>query len=101
MTAESHLIDVDAIQQAIVFAMRHGSCFSTAHKEGGTRIRWDGSHFNRQDYGESGETQSFADEAAFLKFLREFYDGEVTRNAYPGPVSDFDAWTLILRLVQP
>jgi hypothetical protein len=99
LAAEAHLADVPSIQQAIVSAMHNGARFATAHKEGGTRIGWNGSHFVRADYGESEETETFADEASFWKFLRRFYAGEVSRNAHPGKVSEFDAWKLILRLM--
>jgi hypothetical protein len=100
LTAESHLMDVASIQQAILSEMRKGAYYSTVHKEGGTNIRWQGSHFLRADFGESSETESFFTDAAFLHFLRKFYDRETSATVFPNKVSDFEAWKLIWRLLQ-
>lgn len=100
LNAEAGLDSSEAIQHAIVAAMKRGASFSTAHKEGGTDIRWRDGRFVRSDYGESEERQEFASEAKFLTFLRQFYHWETSRNAYPDTVPDTDAWKLILRLLQ-
>ena len=97
--AEAGLNSVEAIQQQSVSERKRGAWFSTAHKEGGTRIYWENGQFVRSDYGESEERKEFAAEMEFLKFLRGFYDCEISRNS-PGKVSQFEAWKLILRLVQ-
>ncbi len=76
LTAETHLTSVGSVQQAILSEMRKGGHFSTAHKEGGTVIRWRGSQFVSADYGESEETRKFSDDASFLLYLRQFYDWE-------------------------
>lgn len=100
-TAEIHLSGVPQIQQAIVLAMRNGATFSTAHKEGGTEIRFERGQFLRSDYGDNPAGQRFANEAEFLAFLRKFYDWETSRNTAPNKVSDYVAWKLILRLLDP
>ncbi len=97
--AEADLATVPALQHAILAAMRAGASYATAHKEGGTVIRWDCRHFVRSDYGESNEYQIFPDDAQFLAFLRRFYDWEIARNTAPDKLSDLDAWRLILRLL--
>lgn len=99
--AEADLATVPVLQQAILAAMRAGASYTTAHKEGGTTIRWDCGHFVRTDYGESNECRKFPDDAQFLAFLRRFYDWEVSRNTAPDKVSDLDAWRLMLRLLTP
>ena len=101
LATEARLHSVEAIQQAIVTAMKEGACFLTSHKEGGTRIEWRHGSFHRSDYGESTESQSFSSEAEFLKFLRRFYDWETSANVYPDKVPDLVAWQLILRLMHP
>jgi hypothetical protein len=100
LNAEAGLNSIEEIQQAIVAAMKHGASFATAHKEGGTNIRWHNGRFVRSDYGESEERNEFASEQEFLKFLRQFYDWETSRNVYPNKVSDFEAWKLILRMLR-
>jgi hypothetical protein len=99
MAAESHLIDVGCVQQAILSEMRRGRYFSDVHKEGGTTIRWLDSRFVRADYGESDATETFDDEASFLEFLRRFYFMETSKAVYPEKVPELDAWKLILRLL--
>jgi hypothetical protein len=99
--AEAHLTSVATVQQAIVTAMKGGASFATAHKEGGTNICWREGKFIRADYGESEERKVFSGEAEFLKFLRQFYDWDTSKNIYPHKVSDFEAWKLILRLLRP
>jgi len=97
LNAESHLTDAASVQREILAEMHKGKYFSTAHKEGGTNIRWRAGRYTRADYGESEETETFSDEASFLAFLRKFYDWETSSHVYPNKVSDFDAWKLILR----
>lgn len=101
LTAEAHLQSVPAVQQEILNSLRAGASFSTAHKEGGTNIRFDRGRFVRADYGESARVDEYRDEAAFLDFLRKFYDGETSRNIYPEKASEFTAWKLMLRLLVP
>ncbi len=101
LSAEAHLGTVPPVQQAILEALRNGATFSTAHKEGGTNIRFANGQFVRADYGESNRTEKFPDQAAFLAFLRQFYDWQTSRNTYPEKASEFDAWKLTLRLLRP
>jgi hypothetical protein len=97
LQAEARLNSVEAIQQIIVAGMKRGATFSTAHKEGGTILRWTDGHFIRSDYGESSDLKKFADETEFLNALRQFYDWETSSAVYPNKASDFDAWKLMLR----
>ncbi len=100
LKAEARLDTVPALQQTIVAAMKQGASFATAHKEGGTNIRWLNGIFVLADYGESEERKEFSNEAKFLTALRQFYDWETSKNVYPDKVSDFVAWKLILRLLR-
>lgn len=109
IAAESHLVDVAAIQQAIVAEMRRGAVFTTSNKEADTEIylqvrEYDrpGSppRFARQDSGESDHSATYNTEAEFFAFLRRFYDWNVTRAVYPDQLPEFDAWLLIFRLLR-
>lgn len=100
LNAEAHLDSVEALQQSIVAAMKQGARFSTSHKEGGTNITWNGTHFHRSDYGDYPDHITYATEADFLDALRKFYDGETSRNVYPEKVSELVAWRLMLRLLR-
>lgn len=100
LAAEAHLADVPTVQQEILDAVRNGATFSTAHKEGGTNIAFQRGRFVRADYGESNQMEEFHDEAAFLAFLRQFYDWETSPNTYPEKVSEYEAWKLMLRLLK-
>jgi len=99
LIAEEHLTDIPAIQNEILTALRGGALFTTSHKEGGTRIGYAGGRFYRHDFGESSSHEAFEDEAAFLSFLRRFYDWETSKSLYPCKVSDDTAWRLIFRLL--
>lgn len=67
---------ISAVQQEILAALRAGAEFRTAHKEGGTTIRWQRGRFVRQDYGDWSERAEYTDEAAFLAFLERFFEWE-------------------------
>lgn len=99
LKAEQHLDTIPAIQQAILDAMKRGATYSTSHKEGGSNICWRSGCFAKTDYGEYPAQEKFASEEAFLKFLRQFYDRETSKNIYPDKASDLVAWKLILRLL--
>jgi hypothetical protein len=96
MAVDDRLSTVAAVQRELLAQMRAGATLSTAHHEGGTVLRWQGSQFTRTDYGESDERQSFDDDAAFLAFVRSFYDGQTSSNVYPDKVPEVDAWKIIL-----
>jgi hypothetical protein len=85
------------IQEAILSALRRGKSFSTAHHEGGTNIRYLGTVFVIQDYGESNDREEFADADKFLARLRQFYDWESRRDSYPHAPPEEEAWRFIER----
>lgn len=100
LNAEAHLDSVPALQQAIVAAMKQGARFTTSHKEGGTNITWNGTHFVRSDYGDHPDHITYPTEAEFLDALRKFYDWETSKNVYPEKVTELVAWKLMLRLLR-
>jgi hypothetical protein len=100
LNAEAHLDSVPALQQSIVAALKQGARFSTSHKEGGTNITWNGTHFVRSDYGDYPDHLTYATEPEFLDALSKFYDWETSRNVYPEKVSELVAWKLMLRLMR-
>lgn len=91
---------IAAAQRAIVAALRSGASFSTAHKEGGTTIRFDGRDYLREDFGESPSLTRFATDEELLAFLRRFYHHEVLRDAGPAGVSEAEAWRWIQRRLE-
>ena len=98
---ESHLVDVSAVQQAVLLGLRDGCRFSTSHKEGGTRIFFQHGHYFRSDYGDNVSNERYPDESTFLAALRQFYDWQTSRAIYPEKVDEHTAWKLILRLLEP
>ncbi len=100
LNAEAHLDSVPALQQTIVAAMKQGARFTTSHKEGGTNITWNGTHFVRSDYGDYPDHITYATEAEFLDALRKFCDWETSKNVYPEKVTELVAWRLMLRLMR-
>jgi hypothetical protein len=101
LSEAKRLAGVAEIQGEILAALRGGATFATAHKEGGTRIRFEGGRFLRIDYGESEARESFAADAEFLAFLRRFFDSETSRGAATEKFPEEIVWRLILRLLNP
>ncbi len=101
LQAQQELDSVPAVQRAIVEGMKQGGTFHTSHKEGGTNIGWQNGKFFRSDYGDFQDSKIYADEAEFLQMLRQFCQGDITRHAAQAPLSDLDAWKLILRRLNP
>jgi hypothetical protein len=99
--AETLLDTVPAIQQAILAALRDGASFQTSHKEGGTKIFWNGNSWVRSDYGEHPEERRFKDESEFLHMLLRFFHMDVTQRSGPEQRSELDIWQLILRRLDP
>jgi hypothetical protein len=58
LAAESDLVDVPAIHQAILTAMKAGARYTANHKEGGSNIRYVGPHFLKVDEGDTVSTES-------------------------------------------
>ena len=50
--------------------------------------------------GSPATSKLFDDEAAFVTFLRKFYDWETSKGFYPDKAPEFEAWKLILRLLR-
>ncbi len=98
--AEELLSSIDSIQQTILEAMKQGAKFATSHKEGGTHIYWNHGNFIRSDYGDDPASEKYRNEQEFLAKLFQFFQWEVTRNAPQSPVSEIEAWRLILRLMR-
>ena len=101
MEADAVNKDIPSIQRKIITALQAGASFRRAHKEGGTNIRVENGVYVRQDYGESSLRETFGEEAAFLAFLRKFYDAETSYSVAPARVSDETAWRLILTSLDP
>ncbi|MBL8841996.1 MAG: hypothetical protein JNL90_10785 [Planctomycetes bacterium] len=99
--SEAALADVGKVQQSILQAMRDGATFSTAHKEGGAVIRFDGRRYEHGEYGDHDRLRHFSGDAEFLSFLRRFFDYETSSHVWPARVPEAHAWRLILRRLEP
>jgi hypothetical protein len=88
---------IRAIQEAILTGLRQGKCFFTAHHEGGTNIRFRGTSFVVEDYGESTDREEFSSEESFLARLRKFYDWESGREWRPHRPPEIEVWKFIER----
>lgn len=97
LAAEKHLNSVTAIQQAIIVAVKEGARYYDSHKEGGTKIYWDGKRFVRSDYGDDPDERHFTDESEFLKMLYQFCHWKTTSHADKDKLSDVETWRLIQR----
>jgi hypothetical protein len=95
--SDEDLAAIRVIQDAILAAMRQGKSFFTAHKEGGTNIKFVGDRFVLQDYGESDDREEFKSEEIFLARLRQFYDWPSSRDRYPHKAPELDVWNFIQR----
>lgn len=98
LNADRGLDSVEAIQHAIITAVKRGATFQSSHKEGGTKIYWRNDRFMRSDYGDYPDDQQYRNESDFLKMLAQFFQWEVMRNAGNQALPDIEFWRLILRL---
>ncbi len=95
--AERQLSSVPLIQAQILEGLKRGGRFSRSHKEGGSRISWDGKNYVRSDYGDDPGTEVYQSDAEFLDKLYMFFHWEVTIHAAANDSGDINAWRLILR----
>jgi hypothetical protein len=86
-----------AIQKAVLAALREGKRFSTAHKEGGTILRFNGKVFERSNYGEDTTLTQFATDQEMIASIRAFYDWESRRDSYPHRPPELEVWKYIQR----
>lgn len=97
LNAEKHLDSVAAIQQAIIAAVKDGARYYDSHKEGDTKIYWDGKRFVRSDDGDYPDERHFTEESDFLKMLYQFCHWQATRHTEKDRLSEIDTWRLIQR----
>ena len=91
---------IDALQRQVLAALRSGKKLSTAHKEGGTRLYFNGRVFKRSDYGEWTSDETIADDAGMVTYLRKFFDWEARRDLGTDKPSEMQVWTHILSRLQ-
>jgi hypothetical protein len=75
---------VQALQRAVLEALRKGAELSPSHREGGTVIHHDGSAYLATDHAESSTQRRFVAEAEALDFLWRYFEFENRRDAAPG-----------------
>lgn len=100
ISVEQELDSIDAIQRAIIEAMKQGATFRTSHKEGGTRIYWKSGHFVRTDYGEYPNEKQFNVESEFLNMLFQFSSGDINQFCGREQRPVIDTWLLIKRRME-
>lgn len=83
------------LQQAVLAALRSGKRLSTAHKEGGTILSFNGQNFLRSDYGDEPGLRVFSSDAEMLQAIRDFYDWESRRECYPHRPPEREVWRYI------
>jgi hypothetical protein len=87
---------IDAVQQRVLAGLKAGQVFSTANKEGGTRLYFDGAVYRRSDYGDEPNVHVvYADDAAMLECLRRFYAWDSQRDVYPHSKTELEVWDYI------
>lgn len=101
LAEDSRLTSTEAVQAEILDQMRKGACYATAHKEGGTTIRFSRGRFVSESYGESSSSETFATPAEFFAYLWRFHDWKTSQYDWPNRVPELDAWKLILRFLEP
>ncbi len=86
---------IAAVQQQILAAIRSGYMFRSSHKEGNTRIYFNGRSFVRSDEGEYPDHITYPSEAKFLTAIRHFHDWEARRDTNPHSPPERDVWRFI------
>ncbi len=86
---------IAAVQQKILAAIRAGSVFRSSHKEGNTRIYFNGTNFARLDEGDYPDSRIYATEAEFLTAMRHWHDWNARRDTYPHSPPELDVWRFI------
>lgn len=97
LTAQEGLNSPVTLKQRIVDGLKQGGTFSTAHKEGGTRISWITDRYVRSDYGECPERSVYESDADLLAMLWRLLEPEVARQAGPAGHPEAATWRLIWR----
>ncbi len=95
--AERQLSSIPLIQSQILDGLKRGGHFSRSHKEGGSRITWNGRNFIRTDYGDDPGMEVYRSESEFFDKLYLFLHWEVTTHAGSNDGGEINAWRLILR----
>ncbi len=89
---------VAELQQEVMAAVRAGKRVSQSHKEGDTRFVCNHGRLARIDEGENQGHQKFADDAAFLAAIENYFGWQLTRSN-PDAGQQF-VWSLIARMVR-
>lgn len=89
---------VAELQQEVMAAVRAGKRLSQSHKEGDTRFVCTYDQLARIDEGENQGHRTFADEAAFLAAIENYFGWQLTRGN-PDAGQQF-VWSLIARMIR-
>lgn len=92
---------VEAMQQAIVHALKRGARFSRSDKEGGSTLVWRAGRFVRTDVGDHPSEAFCSEEADLWPLLRSFCHLALWRAQQGQPLSALDTWRVIWRSMSP
>ena len=88
-------VPIAAVQQKILASIRSGYMFRQSHKEGNTRIYFDGTNFVRLDEGEYPDFVTYPTEAEFLTAIRHWHDWKARHHTYPHSPPELEVWRFI------
>ncbi|KQW52221.1 MULTISPECIES: hypothetical protein [unclassified Roseateles] len=92
---------VEAIQQAIVHALKREARFNRSDKEGSSTLMWRTGRFVRTDEGDYPSEASCSEEADLWPLLRSFCRLALWRAEQGQPLSELDTWRVIWRSMSP
>ena len=92
---------VEAVQQAIVHALKRGARFNRSDKEGSSTLMWRAGRFVRTDEGDYPSEASCSEEADLWPLLRSFCHLALWRAQQGQPLSELDTWRVIWRSMSP
>ncbi|MBZ5609754.1 MAG: hypothetical protein LAP38_15950 [Acidobacteriia bacterium] len=84
-----------ALQKQVLVALRDGKSFRTSHKEGGTRLYFNGKTFLKEEFGEQESVPEFATDQEMIDCIRQFYDWDSRKESYPHKPAELEVWKYI------
>lgn len=90
---------IAALQKQILGAIQRGGRFLSSNKEGNTSFHYSAGKYKRVDEGDYPDMVVFADETAFLKAVRQFFDWNAKRDTYPHSPPEVDVWNFIFNQI--
>ncbi len=90
---------IAALQNQILSTIQRGGRFLSSNKEGNTSFHYQSGGYVRLDEGDYPDRIRFADETAFLKAVRQFFDWNAKRDTYPHSPPEVEVWNYIFNQI--